>query len=209
MKYIIPLIATIFLAVSPLSAKGGFGVEINIPRLLTIHDEWQSFSGGFSYFDNSNNVEYAFPIYYHKEAVKGYSDGKDEESFTRFISFDFHYRKFLHKKTEGLYLEGFTRVADISGKTPIYGEQVGNMPKPMIGWKDDSVTRIGLGVGVGARSFYNVWGHDMYFGVSLLVGRYLSGSNKNFYTQNMSPISIESSSDNFVDVEFLKIGYLF
>ena len=166
-----------------------FGAELSLPRLLTINDEWQSMSGGFSYFDHYNKVEYAFPWLYSKEeSTSTYS----KTHSIRVINIDFHYRKFLDEMGS-FYLSGFTRVTNIDGKL---ANESGYA----------KLTKLGGGVGLGYRYFSD--SSPFYWGAGIIFGRYVVGDNDMFLETDISLSAIDDSSW-IVDVELLKFGYAF
>ncbi len=198
---------TLFYTIFALSlfARSGIGIELNLPRFLTINDLWQSFSGGVSYFSSEQNVEYAFPIYFVREhSSSGSARHKPNNNTLRIISVDFHYRKFLNGNLNGFYLDGFGRLSNISGKVPL-DDKISETTM----WKNDTLTRFGLGVGFGARRFFNFREHEFYYGFSIMVGRYFNKSSRDFSVSGMSLSSMDANSDFFIDGELFKIGYLF
>jgi len=164
-----------------------FGVEFNIPRLLTYSDSWQSASGTFSYFDHEDSVEVAFPWLVSNQKSSGYY-GSDRHFDV--INMDIHYRKFLGDKMDGFYLSGFGRVSHLNG---------------LLDDEDryKKTVKFGLGVGLGYRLF--PISQRYYWGIGLIVGRYVSGENEIYQDVDFSL----EDSPIIVDIEFLKFGYAF
>jgi len=183
------LLLTIFAYADTQVLEGkNYGVELGLPRLLTINDEWQSFSGTFSYFDHENQVEYAVPWLYSNEKVSDESNYND----TRVINVDLHYRKFL-REMGSLYFSGFARVTNIDGKLlrePGYAK----------------VTKLGAGVGLGYRYFST--SSPFYWGAGIIFGRYILGDN-DMFEDTITGISFMDDAPWIVDVELLKFGYAF
>jgi hypothetical protein len=187
--YISFFCSTIFADTLVLNGKK-YGFELGLPRLLTISDEWQSFSGGFSYFNHQDQMEYAFPWLYSKEDTSINYLGKKDA--LKVITLDMHYRKFI-EEMGGFYYSGFTRYAYIDGK--LANEK---------GYA--KVSKLGVGLGVGYRYFSR--NSPFYWGVGMIFGRYVLGDNDMFAKSFMSLTSIDDSPW-IVDVELLKFGYAF
>jgi hypothetical protein len=166
-----------------------YGIELGLPRLLTINDEWQSFSGSFSYFDHENQVEYAISWLYSNEKGSNYYIYSDD---IRVINVDLHYRKFI-REMGALYFSGFARVTNIDGKL---SHESGYA----------NVTKLGAGVGIGYRYFSTT--SPFYWGAGIIFGRYLLGDN-DMFVDTISGISFIDDSPWIVDVELLKFGYAF
>ncbi len=170
----------------PLEGKK-YGVEFNIPRLLTYSDSWKSVSGTFSYFNQKKKVEFAFLGYMAFYKDSGFKI--DEEHYDVY-NIDFHYRQFLGEEMNGVYLSGFTRFSYLNG---ILEEENRYKKTP----------KFGLGVGVGYRVFPKT--QRYYWGFGLIVGRYIIGQNDIYREVGFS---IEDMP-YIIDVEFLKFGYAF
>ena len=170
----------------PLQGKK-FGVEFNIPRLLTYSDSWKSLSGTFSYFQPQERVEIAFPW-----IVSLYTDRINEMDEAHFDvhSLDVHYRQFLGEEMDGFYLSGFVRAAYLNGLL----DDEDHYKKTM---------KFGLGVGLGYRFFSR--SQPYYWGIGLIVGRYITGENDIYREVGLG---IEDTP-LIIDVEFLKFGYAF
>lgn len=170
-----------------------FGVELNLFRLLTIQDDYSSFSGTVSYFNHARNAEIALPFFYSSDRYSG-NNGK----FTLY-TVDAHYRHFLGDTLNGFYVSGFGRFARLHGRT---GDD----------WQwffDSSAERpyttenkFGIGVGIGYRIFSK---NRIYWGTSLSVGRYISGQNDKFYSASIGDDDLQT----IIDFELLKFGYAF
>lgn len=175
-----------------------YGVEINPFRLIVLSSSWKSVSGTFSIFDYVNNAEIAFPILYSsEESDSGYDNLNSAHDNFKLLTVDMQYRKFLYERVGGLYVSGVARVAILDGRLePSKIEDDGdNYAK---------VTKFGVGLGIGYRLLpqYNNW----YWGVGLVVGRYLGSDNNIFDSSSLGAID---DSSVFVDLELLKIGYKF
>ncbi len=170
----------------PLEGKR-FGVEFNIPRVLTYSDDWKSVSGTFSWFDHENKVEIAVPwlISADKE-----TDYHNVEIHMDVVDVDIHYRKFLGEELGGFYMSSFGRVSYLNGLLD-REEQY------------KKTTKFGLGVGLGYRFFPKT--QRYYWGVGLIVGRYIIGDNDIYREVGFG---IEDSP-YIVDIELLKFGYAF
>lgn len=174
-----------------------YGVELNLFRLLTIRDDYQSISGTVSYFSKAQKAEIAVPFFYSSDQPSdNYSGSRGR--FTLF-TLDVHYRYFLGDKVDGFYISGFGRFARLHGQT---GDD--------LNWYyDSSQTRpyatenkIGVGVGIGYRIFSK---NGIYWGTSLSAGRYIVGKNDKFYHGEIA----DEDSRTIIDFEFLKYGYAF
>jgi len=164
-----------------------FGVEFNVPRLLTYSESWKSASGTFSYFDQENRAEIAFPW-----ILQFLTDNEGEVGEKHFdvMSLDIHYRKFLGEEMNGFYLSGFARASQLNGL--LKDED-----------RYDKTLKFGVGVGLGYRFFPS--SQRYYWGAGLIVGRYITGKNDLYREVGLG---IEDSPI-IVDVEFLKFGYAF
>ena len=164
-----------------------FGVEFNIPRLLTYSDSWKSASGTFSYFDHEERVEIALPWLISNQTESGYAE--NSRHFDA-VNLDIHYRKFLGEKMDGFYLSGFGRLSHLNG---------------LLETKDkyEKSVKFGLGVGLGYRLFPTSGRY--YWGIGLIVGRYVSGENEKYRSIDFAL----EDSPIIVDIEFLKFGYAF
>ena len=182
------LFLTVYVQAESLPLEGReFGVEFNIPRLLTYSESWKSVSGTFSYFNHEDKVEIALPwsmaFFTDREGLA------DEEHFD-VSNLDIHYRKFLGEEMNGFYLSGFARASYLNGL--LENED-----------KYDKTMKLGVGVGLGYRVFPSTQRH--YWGVGLIVGRYITGENELYREVGLG---IEDMPI-IVDIEFLKFGYAF
>lgn len=162
---------------NPLKNKK-YGVELNIFTLPFI-DSSPKIYGGFSLFNIDRKAEIAFPISYVKNA----------NLFTDISKFKFgcHYRRFLGKTQQGIYVSGLIQ----------YTHYEGSLRNNSLFYSSSSdnsyLTGDLIGVGIGAGYRY-VLDSGFYFGLGASLGRFL---NKNeFY-------------DVFFNFEGLKIGYAF
>lgn len=179
---------TIFLQADSPRLKGKqYGVEFNIPRLLTYSDSWKSMSGTLSYFNHKDHLEIALP--WHLAFYTDSSINSEEEHYDVY-NLDIHYRKFLGEAMNGFYLSGFTRLSYLNGIL----EDEDRYKK---------TTKLGLGVGLGYRIFPK--NKRYYWGVGLIVGRYISGENEIYREVGFA---IEDAPF-ILDIEFLKFGYAF
>ena len=167
--------------------KSSWGVEVNPFRLLSIDDDWQSFSGTMSYFDNENGTELAIPIFYSKEQYD--SDSDIEEV----LNIDLDYRKYLSgNRTKGVYLGVFGRYTYIDAK-------VWNTNKYA------TVQKFGLGGVIGYR-FKDAFNLPFYWGANFKIGRHLGNDNDIF---NSSSFSMIDDNQLIIDIELFKVGYEF
>jgi len=176
-----------------LKKEKSFGVEINPFRLLVSNDEWQSFSGTMSYFDNDNGIEIAMPIFYSKEKNTYYYDTPYKESET-VVNIDLHYRKYFSgSRTNGAYLGAFGRYTYLDGKVDYTTKYA-------------TVKKFGLGGEVGYR-VKNIFNTSFYWGTSLSIGGYLGSDNNVF---NTSGFALDIDDNKYIiDMELLKVGYEF
>ena len=170
-----------------------YGVELNLFRLLTIQDDYSSFSGTVSYFNHALNAEIALPFFYLSDRYSG-NIGK----FTLF-SVDAHYRHFLGDTLNGFYVSGFGRLARLHGRTGDDWQWFfdSNAAHPYA-----TENKFGIGVGIGYRIFSK---NGIYWGTSLSAGRYISGKNDKFLNSTVS----YDDSQTIIDIELLKFGYAF
>ena len=174
----------------PLKGKH-YGVELNIFRIIALQKDWLTFSGGFSLFDTNNKTEIAFPVFVSSTIPY------DDFRFS-YASIDVHYRQFLGGTLNGFYISGFSRGTYLKGRLGSEWE-----------WFSDEKTeneygsemKIGVGVGIGYRVFSKT---GYYWGVGLIVGRYLVGENDKF-TGDI----LDEDSEFILDMELLKFGYAF
>lgn len=172
-----------------------YGIEINLFRLLLLDNS--SFSGTFSLFDVNRKAEIAFPIYYFEP---------DEKFNTSVFTLDCHYRYFLRNTQNGFYLSAFARFAHFDGWE--YNWDYDDKSSSFYDEEDDyskkSFSDLGIGVGIGYRIFsYN----GLYWGTSLSFGRYF-GSNK-IEDLEFDNNDLFISSDQIINIEFLKFGWAF
>ena len=170
----------------PLTGKR-FGVEVNPLRLLWV-DKATTFSGSFSLFDVTRFAEISFPVYFQSP-----KNGDDLTEFT----LDAHYRYFLGKTQNGFYLSGFARYAFLNGTLNF--EDITPIPTKT----KDSQHKLGIGFGIGYRIFSE---RGLYWGTSLSVGRYVTGSNNRFYGDFLT---LDDDNEFIVDIEVLKFGWAF
>lgn len=181
------LLFTIILQAKPLPLEGReYGVALNLTRFLTYSDSWKSASGSFSYFNQEEKIEIAFPWH-----IAHYTDqiDEDEEHFDVY-NLDIHYRKFLGEEMDGFYLSGFTRLSYLNG---LASDEESYIKTP----------KLGLGVGIGYRILPKT--NRYYWGVGLIVGSYVLGDN---YRYKHVGFGIEDAQI-IVDIELLKFGYAF
>ncbi len=163
------------------------GVEFNFARLLLVTSAVKSASGTFSWFDHAGRVEIAMP-WTIDLVTDDYMDGRREHRDE--YDLDLHYRKFLGASLGGFYLSGFVRTTLLNG-----------LRKGGDGYKKRWKT--GAGVGIGYRYFPT---HARYYwGMGLIVGRYLVGKN-NIYDEG-GPLF--NDAPEIIDLELLKFGYAF
>lgn len=187
-KFFLMLSLTVYLQAESLPLEGRkFGVEFNIPRLLTYSESWKSASGTFSLFNQVNKVEIALP--WSMAFFTDREGSADEEHFD-VSNLDIHYRKFLGEDMDGFYLSGFARVSHLNG---------------LLKYEDnyEKTMKLGVGVGLGYRVFPKI--QRYYWGVGLIVGRYITGENDIYREVGFG---IEDTPI-IVDIEFLKFGYAF
>ena len=174
------------------------GFEFNFPRLFASNESvGYGASGTYSYFDYDRGVEWAFPFLYkrYKGVANHYGRPEDsKEYWVSLASLDIHYRKFLGDEFGGFYLSGFGRVAHIRGLRDS-GEKALSY---------DSNTKFGLGVGAGYRFFPT--NSRIYWGIGIVIGRYIVGENDLYYYDAYNEVD---DSALIVDIEFLKVGYAF
>lgn len=195
--FVLFLLSTLFqIHAEPLQGRK-YGVEFNIPRVLAYSNDWKTMSGTFSYFDHKNKTEIAFPWFLGK-----YGSG-DDALLNQ--SIDIHYRKFVEDRLGGLYLSAFSRLSNFDGAAYTNRESILNTDT---GYYEDQETknvtnlRFGVGVGIGFRLLPE--NKRMYWGSSLMIGRYFD-SNEN-YTQSWG---FFDDGSFILDAEILKFGYAF
>ncbi len=196
-----------------------FGIELNIPRLITLtgsHD-WQSASGSFSYFNHKNNTEIAAPWLVEKLEA----NAKEQDRTLSDQTIALHYRKFLGEDLNGVYWNGFVKLAHVKGrqrdygfprnkqglhKSPCRGSDCESTPidTPTYSNPQKSSTKFGLGIGTGYRFIPK--NKPYYWGASLSVGQYLTGKH-NLYDGCTGALTADSKY--IVDIELLKFGYSF
>ena len=192
-----------------------FGVEFNIPRLLTYNKAWRSLSGSFSYFNHHNNTEIAFPWLVAKygsdddSAANNHNTIDVNDSLTT-KSIDMHYRKFYDNQLNGFYMSAFARVAHFDGYVYTHNNSLpapsSEIDKPSYqrSSKEFKKLRFGLGIGLGYRIFSQ--NKRLYWGAGMILGRYIDDTDYDlvndggFFAEN-TPI--------IVDAELLKFGYAF
>lgn len=180
----------------PLGARQ-HGIELNLFRFLLWDEGEKSMSGTYSRFDTDKNVEIAMPFMYSSGPQDEYFWDDDPaigdlESYT----VDLHYRKYLGHRLEGFYLSGFSRLAHLNG----------TLEASSAGFYDKgSETKLGVGFGIGYRVFSP---SGLYWGMSLSLGRYLTGESDAFLSSDSSSADLDDES-LIVDVEFFKFGYAF
>ncbi len=178
---------------APLTGKN-LGLELNLFRLLFI-DEETSLSGGFSLFNISRTAEVAFPWLYAELT---------DESELKTFTVDAHYRQFLGKHQNGIYLSGFTRFAILNGADDVFGgDNIFDDAFQPDGRSKDTVQKLGIGFGLGWRRFSE---RGLYWGTSLSFGRYLVGKNNRFRGDFLG---VDNDDEAIFDMEFLKFGWAF
>ncbi len=178
---------------SELKIENSVGVELNPFRLLVSNDEWQTFSGTVSYFDNANGIEIAMPIFYAKEKDNYYYNGDYEDTET-VVNIDLRYRKYFSgNRTEGAYLGAFGRYTYLDGKVWDRGQYA-------------TVEKFGVGGEVGFR-VKDIFDTPFYWGTSLSLGGYI-GSDNDIFNSSRFALGIDDNKI-ILDVEFLKVGYEF
>ena len=190
-----------------------FGVEFNIPRVITYSKAWRSLSGSFSYFNHRSNTEIAFPWLLAKY-------GSDDSSYSTSSinaddslinkSIDIHYRKFLGDELNGFYMSAFARLSHFDGH--VYTGNNSTLPpsseidKPNYqrGTEAFKKLRFGLGIGLGYRIFPQ--NKRLYWGTGIILGRYIDDTEYNFVNDG-GPF--DESTPIIIDAELLKFGYAF
>jgi len=180
---------------NPLKNKK-FGIEINPFRLLFIDKDDKTFSGSFSIFNVSPNVEIAIPIY-------ASSSGSGNNKF-RSLTIDGHYRYFLNKHAKGFYISGMSRFTALHGTL---GKNYDYFNDELASNKDrDSTYKLGIGFGLGYRVFSK---SGFYWGAGLSLGRYIVGENDRYQLTSGDLASDIDDQEVIIDVEFFKFGYAF
>jgi hypothetical protein len=169
-----------------------YGISLAFPRLIANNDGWQHMSGGFSYFDEDNMAEISLPWLYSKENWTSMYNKNIGKSSLRVVTIDLEYKRFL-REFGALYLSGFTRFANLRGKDEK-------------SFQYKTINKLGIGIGFGYRYFYT--NYHLYWGVGLKVGRYLTGNNREFVSENMSVVTMDDQRF-IIDIEVLKLGYYF
>jgi hypothetical protein len=171
----------------PLADKKA-GVELNPAYLLVgSTDDQLVLSGGFSLFKVDRHAEIAFPIFFRNDR---------QEDLTA-LTIDGHYRRFLSAHQNGFYLSGSVRYKYARGR-----EDTDQIPFFDIDEKGPEITlhKFGAGFGIGYRRFSD---SNLYWGTSLTVGRYFTGTNKLIAGDHIL------DWEGYVDVELLKFGIAF
>lgn len=169
---------------NPLAGKK-YGIEFNPAYyFLASGNNDTVLSGGISFFGIDRQAEIAIPIYY---GDFGASDGLSDAY--RIFTVDAHYRYFLGPVQDGWYVSGGARYARIEGNSST------GYPRKKI-----TADKLGLAFGVGYRVFSS---KNIYWGTSLIVGRYYTGTDKEF-----EAICLDCEK-TLIDMELLKFGYAF
>ena len=191
-----------------------FGVEFNIPRVLSYSKAWKSLSGSFSYFNHRNSTEIAFPWLIAKygsddtdASAPSYNDANNSLINK---SLDMHYRKFFDNELNGFYFSVFTRLSHFDGS--VYAGQSSstnpssNLDKPIYyrTTKKLKKLRIGLGVGLGYRLFPK--NKRLYWGAGIILGRYIDDTEYDFVNNGGA---VTENTPIIIDAELLKFGYAF
>jgi hypothetical protein len=191
-----------------------FGVEFNIPRMLSYSKAWRSLSGSFSYFNHRNNSEIAFPWLIAKYGSDDSDPTNNNQSNvdTSLVnkSIDMHYRKFFSDELNGFYFSAFTRLSHFDGH--VYTDQNSSLAAPsdiekptyIRGTEAFKKLRFGLGVGLGYRLFPK--NKRLYWGAGIILGRYIDDKEYKFVNDG-SPLT--ENTPIIVDIELLKFGYAF
>ncbi len=172
-------------------AKKTFGIELNIPRVLSSANadhNFLSLSAGFSLFAVDRGAEIAFPVLYQ--------NGQNDKDPLTLLNLDVTYRKFLGRHQEGFYLAGGARYTSISG--------VESQPFSFFGYTAPTVpasqSKFGVYFGIGYRYFSTT---GLYWGTSLVYGTY--------FVNNPPLIKgvIGDDTKTIIDIELLKFGIAF
>jgi len=175
------------------------GIEINMFRFLTMGlDGESSFSGSYSWFDTTNNVEIALPVLYSSSDYDIDGSNKSIDSF----NLDLHYRKYMGHRLDGFYLAGFARYTYLSG---IKGNEYDDFFSESSESSISSENKFGIGVGIGYRIMSR---SGFYWGSSISVGRYVIGDAEQFDTTDSISAAMDDR-DVIFDVEFFKFGFAF
>ncbi|HHD82470.1 MAG TPA: hypothetical protein ENK82_08080 [Campylobacterales bacterium] len=177
------------------SEKSTWGVEVNPFRLFILTNDWQSFSGTISHFDNENGVEIAMPIFYSEEKNNYYNGSINAyEDTETVLNIDLDYRKYFSgNQTEGAYLGAFGRYTYLDAR-------VWDRPKYA------TVQKFGVGGEIGVK-MKNIFNSPFYWGASLKIGGYIGSDNDVF---NSSGFALGLDDNKLiVDAELLKVGYEF
>jgi hypothetical protein len=171
------------------------GVELNPFRLLLGQDV-RAISAGFSLFDKAGHAEIAFPLFvslYDDDPDGGvYKDGGSYgPDRYQVIDLDVHYRRFMTRRVGGFYLSGFLRSSYLRG-TLLEGQG-----------ETGSEIKLGLGIGMGYRVLFPT---NVYWGMGIITGRYVVGKSEKFA---YAPMMVTDDSRYILDIELLKVGWLF
>jgi len=209
------LIATQSNYATPIEGRQ-FGVEFNIPRLLSYNKAWRSLSGSFSYFNHHNNTEIAFPWllakfgYNDDDSAANNYNTSDDNDFLTTKSIDMHYRKFYDNQLNGFYMSAFARVTHLDGYVYTHNNSLptpsSETDKPSYQRNSEKFKklRFGLGIGLGYRVFSQT--NRLYWGTGIILGRYIDDTDYDLVNDGGF---FAESPPIIVDAELLKFGYAF
>lgn len=175
----------------PLAGKK-FGIEIN-PFELTDVDNGYRIAAGTSFFNLLSWAEIAVPVLFERLS---------DEKITQFF-LGAHYRHFLNKPRNGLYISGMIENHLIHYK---YDKLVSDTSKTTKS-EGEINARFGVGLGFGYR-YFTPFG--LYWGASISVGSYTwkaSEFKRERYGEGF--LSRKLDTPLLLDIEVFKVGWAF
>jgi len=179
-----------------LNTKYKVGFELNPGLLLYASDkEATVISAGISVFPNNRKTELSIPIIYEYSRTDDWFNGN---YFGKSINLEFHYRYYLIGKMGGIYNSVGLKY------NYAYLEPEEDPEVEYEYFKKETVSRLGLGFGVGYRIFSD---DRLYWGIGIFLGRYIIGRD---ISDKISVSSMFTRDENlFVTIQLLKFGFAF
>jgi len=179
-KILLGLLLPLIMMAGDLPEEKRWAVGVHIAPLPSI---------GVSYYWHEKALEFELYTAYGEDSTYA---GKNLETSTT----DLHVRKYTSGKIGGVYLSAFTRLSHMDGVL-----------------RDDyraaKISKLGLGVGIGYRKFFNIKSATFYWSAGINLGAFILGENDIYRHNELFDLGLNDDDQGIVNIDLLKFAYVF
>jgi len=179
-KILIGLLLPLIMIAGELPEDKRWAVGLHIAPLPSI---------GASYYWHAKALEFELYTAYGEDSTYV---GKNLETSTT----DLHVRKYTSGKIGGVYVSAFTRLSHMDGAL-------------RNDYRAAKITKLGFGVGVGYRTFFNIQSATFYWSVGINIGAFVLGQNDVYRHDGLWDVGFNDDDQGIVNIDLLKFGYTF